>query len=235
MVSFVKMSVVYFFSGSGHSEAVAKFFAEELNTECLPINNSSECNMLKSDYAIIVFPVYCQNIPAPVKKFLKILEAENAVLIATYGKVSCGNVLFEAARYVNCRIVAGAYVPIGHTFLHGDFVFDKLALHPVLERIGKNKAVSISKRKKNVFSGFFPNWRSRVGVKIYRLQSCNSCNICGRNCPVGAIDRGKINHKCIRCMKCVTNCPCDALVFKNSKILQSYLERHTKNEVILYL
>lgn len=194
-----------------------------------------ECKILKNDCAIILFPVYCQNIPYIVKKFLKILDAESVVLIATYGKISCGNVLFEAVRYVNCKVIAGAYVPIGHTFLRGDFVFDKSALYPILERVVKKEAVSIPKRRKNVLSNFFPGWRSRVGVKIYRLQSCSSCNICGENCPVGAIDRGKINHKCIRCMRCVANCPNGALKFKNSKILQSYLISHMNDEVIVYL
>ena len=76
------MITVYCFSGSGHSLAVSKELSKLLDCEIRPIDNKTTT----ADTAVVVFPVYCQNIPKPVKRFLKGLEAKYVALIATYGK-----------------------------------------------------------------------------------------------------------------------------------------------------
>lgn len=229
------MTSVYCFSGSGHSSAVADFFSEKLNCETRLISKALTDQALRSETAVVVFPVYCQNIPQSVKKFLKKLDAEYIVFIATYGKVSYGNVLYEAKKRVRGKVIAGAYVPMGHTFLNGDFNFDREALLPILERIRHPEVAKMPKSPKNIFADFCPAWRSRAGVKIIRTSACVSCNICGQNCPTGAIHRGNIHAKCIRCFRCVSHCPQGALVFKNSRILKKYLASHHREEMKVYL
>ena len=91
------MITVYCFSGSGHSLAVSKELSKLLDCEISPIDNKTTT----ADTAIVVFPVYCQNIPKPVKRFLKGLEAKYVALIATYGKISYGNVLYEAQKLLH--------------------------------------------------------------------------------------------------------------------------------------
>jgi hypothetical protein len=66
------MITVYCFSGSGHSLAVSKELSKLLDCEIRPIDNKTTTE----DTAVVVFPVYCQNIPKPVKRFLKGLEAK---------------------------------------------------------------------------------------------------------------------------------------------------------------
>lgn len=229
----MKMTV-YCFSGAGHSRAVADFFAEELCCQVTELDGRTECGS-GEETAVVVFPVYCQNIPGPVREFLKRLKAECVVLAVTYGGISWGNVLYEARRLLRGRVIAGVCVPTGHTFLREDAAFDAGGLLPVLERIRAPREAVIPKSHKNPFSDFFPAWRSRIGVRIIRTDACRRCGLCGERCPAGAIRNGRPGSGCFRCMRCVTACPHNALKFENSPVLDAYLRRFRKDELKLYL
>ena len=222
---------IYCFSGSGHSLAVAKELSQMLDCEIRPIDNKTATE----DTAAVVFPVYCQNIPKPVKRFLKGLEAKHVALIATYGKISYGTVLYEAQKLLQGQVIAGAYIPIGHTFLDGNCEFDAAQLLPIAERIKAPRQAVIPKTAKNPLANIFPGLRSRIGVKIQKRDNCFNCGLCERSCPVGAIRDGRIHSQCIRCLRCVTNCPQKALQYKNSRILDAYLNSYRKEEYVLYL
>lgn len=228
------MTSVFCFSGSGHSLAVAEFLAEKLGCGVTQIGRPNPPETSFPETAIVVFPVYCQNIPAPVKEFLKRLPAQSVALIATYGRVSYGNVLWEAQGLITGTVIAGAYVPTGHTFLPGDGDFDREGLLPILDKIKNPRPIQIPRSKKDFIADVFPAWRSRMGVKLTASNRCNGCNICGENCPMGAIQKGKPNRNCIRCLRCVSLCPQKALHFQNSRILNRYLLKCHKDELILF-
>ena len=227
------MVAIYCFSGSGHSLVVAQELAKMLACDIRPMDISSETE--NQDIAVIVFPVYCQNIPKPVKQFLKRLKAKYIALIATYGKISYGNVLYEAQRFLHGQIIAGAYIPMGHTFRNGDYTIDTKYLLPIVQRMKAPQKVIIPKSRKNPLSNFFPSFRSRIGVKIVKGELCNNCGLCETSCPMGAVRNGKIHSECIRCLHCVTVCPQKALQYRNSWVLDKYLNRYHKEEYVLYL
>lgn len=226
------MTQVYFFSGNGHSLAVADFFAKQLQTGVTEITQDIQSS---AETAIIVFPVYCQNIPRTVVSFLKKLNAGYAVLVATYGMISYGNVLWEAARLTKAEVIAAAYVPTGHSFSAEGTEFDPAALAPIFEKLENPSSAKIEKARKNPFASFFPAWRSRVGLKITRTNACDGCNICGRKCPVGAARNGNIGRRCIRCLRCVTVCPKKALRIKQTALLKLYLKQKKKRDTVVYL
>ena len=225
------MITIYCFSGSGHSLAVSKVLAQMLDCEIRPVDSKT----VTDDVAVVTFPVYCQNIPKPVKQFLKRMRAKHIVLIATYGKISYGNVLYEAQKLLRGQVIAGAYIPMGHTFLDGDYDFDATQLRPIVQRIKSPQQVTIPKTPKNPWANIFPGLRSRIGVKIKKGDNCVNCGLCEKNCPVGAIRNGRIHSQCIRCLHCVTNCPQKALQHKNIRILDEYLECYCKEKYVLYL
>lgn len=97
------MTTIYCFSGSGHSLAVSRILSQILECEIIMINNVNHTS--NSDTAVIVFPVYCQNIPDPVKKFMARLKSKHIALIATYGKISYGNVLYELSRFCKEKLL----------------------------------------------------------------------------------------------------------------------------------
>jgi ferredoxin len=227
------MTTVFWFSGSGHSYAVAKALSDILDCGVERIGDQQDLPC-KREVAVVVFPVYCQNIPNPVAKFLKNLYADHIALLATYGKISYGNVLHEAKNMVHGEVIAGAYVPMGHTFRGEDCFFQSDFLLPFAERIRLSQKADIPKTPKNPLADIFPALRSRMSVRITKNELCNECGLCTESCPMRAIQNGKINAKCIRCLRCVTICPPNALQFKNIWILEKYLKAYNKEEYILY-
>ena len=227
------MTKIYCFSGGGHTLAVAQAFSEMLGCEIADITHSTEHF---PDTAIIIFPVYCQNIPGPVKAFLKSFHAKHIVLIATYGRISHGNVLWEAQNLVQGDVIAGAYIPTGHSFLNESCNFSAECLLPIADRIRTPCKVQLPKCRKNLLANIMPAFRSRISVKIRKNELCSNCGICQERCPMHAIKDGKITSQCIRCLRCVVNCPQGALRYENSWILNQYLNRYSKHcEPTVYL
>ena len=86
---------VFYFSGRGHSRAAAEFLAAELGCTARDIADPKDAGKdicgnacgAGGNAAFVVFPVYCQNIPAPVKAFFRGLKAEYVLPVATYGGI----------------------------------------------------------------------------------------------------------------------------------------------------
>lgn len=225
---------IYYFTGSGHSQKLAECLGGMLDKPILDIDRVDEC--CNNDTAVVVFPVYCQNIPEPVKRFLSELSAKYVVLIATYGKFSYGNVLWEATRLVKGTVIAGVYVPVGHSYLDEDEVlFDEDDYLPILERIKTPCKANIPKSFKNSLADVFPELRSRIGVKIRRNGKCKECGLCKNTCPMQTMNNGVMGRQCIRCLKCVSNCPENALKVTYNPFLKLYLKGKRKNEFVIYL
>lgn len=229
------MTSVYCFSGSGHSYAVAEYCARKLQVPVVNIDRRLAEHQYQADFAVVIFPVYCQNIPAVVKDFLGKLDAMYVVLIATYGKISHGNVLWEASKIIRGCVIAAAYVPMGHTYLDSSKEFDAQPLQAIFARIQHPRAATLTRERKHPFASLFPAWRSRCGVKIRLDESCNACNICTKLCPMQAIEAGIIHGNCIRCLRCVCHCPKSALHFELRPILRHYLQQTSRENTKIYL
>ena len=229
------MTSVYCFSGSGHSYAIAEYFARELQVPVVNIDRRLAEAHCQADLAVVIFPVYCQNIPAVVRDFFSKLDSKHVVLIATYGKISHGNVLWEAFKIIRGRVIAAAYVPMGHTYLDSSTQFDAQPLQPIFARIQHPRAATLTRESKHPLASFFPSWRSRCGVRIWLDESCNACNLCTEQCPMQAIEAGIIHGNCIRCLRCVCQCPKSALHFQLHPILKRYLEQTPCEDTKVYL
>ena len=68
------MTDVRFFTGSGHSEAVARACAGAMGEAALPMGEPLRENAV----LLLVFPVYCERVPPPVAAYLKACGAERA-------------------------------------------------------------------------------------------------------------------------------------------------------------
>lgn len=230
------MNAIIYYSNTGESKRIADYVAEKTGFCLVDLTATAE---YVYDTAVIVFPVYCQNVPEAVDKFLKNLKAEYAALIAAYGKMSYGNVLNEIQRKYRLNVIAAAYVPTKHAYLNEPRFdgFDRLA--PLAKKLtdGEKRpaSVKIPKSGKNPFANFAPAWRSRQGVKIVKNDRCNGCGQCKKICPEHAIENGKTNSNCIRCARCIINCPQGALSLKLTYPMRKYLNRRKKDELIIFV
>lgn len=225
------MNAVYCFSATGRSLEAARFFADRLG---IPVTETGKGSG-DAETAVVIFPVYCQNIPEPVKEFLPRLNANHVALIACYGRMHHGNVLMEAEKLVSGQVIAAAYVPIGHTYLDEPAGVDTAALLPILSRIYDPKRARLKREFKNPLADFVPSLRSQLGVKIERNDRCTGCDICVQNCPMSDMRRGIPGNSCIRCLRCVHICPERALAVSYAWPLRLYLRKKKKNKTILYL
>ena len=228
------MNVVAFYSNTGQSKAVAEYVAKELNFPIVDIESDKD---KRYENLVLVFPVHCQNIPNKVKDFLNGVSAEYLTLIATYGKICHGNVLYEIQKRYKHTIVGGAYIPTKHAYIQGDNEFVQYEdLSPLVEKIKNPSEVIFPKEYKNPLANMLPKLRSKIGVKITKNAQCTDCNVCTEICGVGGIKNGKTNSKCIRCLRCVDACPQGALTAKLNAPMKAYLVKSKRqNDIVMYL
>ena len=227
------MNAVVFYSNTGQSKAIAAYFANQLGYPLADIETKCAEHYLN---LVLVFPVYCQNIPDIVKSFLKNVSVENLTAIATYGKMCCGNVLYEIQKNYQKNIVAGAYIPTKHSYIDNDDVFcdfDKLI--SIVEKIKNPSYIQLPVLYKNPLADIFPKLRSKIGLTIQKNADCGGCNLCAESCSFGAIKSGKTNGNCIRCLRCVEACPHQALKIRLGLPLKLYLSKKKTNKLIIYV
>lgn len=227
------MNAVVFYSNTGQSRLVAEYFAKQLS---FPLESIENVRTVDFQDLVLVFPVYCQNVPQAVKDFLKGISAQSLTLIATYGKMCCGNVLFEIQKRYKIRIVAGAYVPTKHSYIEADSGFEDFEkLAPLVEKIKHPSEIELPRLYKNPLADLFPIFRSRLGLTVKRTPLCNGCEHCSRICPQDAIRCGITNKKCIRCLRCVESCPRKALRIKLGLPLRLYLKKQKSDRLVIYI
>lgn len=227
------MNAVVYYSNTGQSLSVARYFAEKLSFALVDMHKTQYD---KYENMVLVFPVHCQNIPSAVKSFLEKVEIKNLTAVALYGKMCYGNVLYEIQTKLKKHVVAGVYVPAKHAYIKDDVEFkDFEALSPILDKIKSPSAVKIPKSYKNPFANLFPTYRSRRGIKLIKNSHCNGCGICEKICPDNAIKQGVAGSSCIRCMKCISSCPNKALDFNPTLPMKCYLRKKKIEKLVIYV
>lgn len=225
------MNSVIYYSKSGESLKIAKYLSSKSNYLLQELGKQD--NYLFENL-IIVFPVYCQNVPKDVKSFLAKVRAENVSIIATYGKKSFGNVIYEASKISRLNIISYAYVPTKHTYIEDDDSFsDFERLDCLIEKFNTPTSIKIRRYLKNPFANIFEKIHACLNIKIIKSGDCDGCNICGKSCLF--IEKGVVNGKCIGCLKCVNKCPKKALKVRKSLFLKIYLHIVRKNKLIIRL
>ena len=164
------MNAVVYYSNSNESYRIAQYLSDESTYQLIDLKNN---NIVKFDNLILVFPVYCQNIPYEVKEFVKYIKVNNISLIATYGKKSFGNVIYEISKENNnLNIISYAYVPTKHTYIDNDSSFnDFVKLKPLVEKFNNPKSVVVKKYYKNPFANIMMLKRSQSNIKITKTKS----------------------------------------------------------------
>ncbi len=217
------MNRVVYYSNTGKCKAVAEYIGKMLSFSTLDVFDLKKGNYEK---LVIVFPILCQGIPKVLLSLLDGVKAEYVSIVACYGKMATGNAIYELQKKTDYNVVSACYVPTKHAYIADDTDFvDYEKLIFIKEKFERPDTVNVPKRKKNIFSNFFPILRSRVGIKLIKNSQCIGCNICMTICP---------HDKCIRCLRCVASCPYSALEYKVSPLLRSYLNKNKKDELIIY-
>ncbi len=225
------MNIVVYASYTGECQRIARYLSEKTG---YLLSSIEETPPACFENLILVFPVHCQNIPVAVKRFLSSVSIKHLAVIAAYGKMSYGNVLYEIQHRYPHTVVAGAYVPTKHSYLSEKRFEDFTKLNAIAEKMKYLQEVKIPRAFQNPLANLFPTLRSQIGVQIKRNDACRHCGICEKVCPTHTMRNGKPGRKCIRCVRCVSHCPYGALSFRCRLPMALYLRKKPCEKIIIY-
>lgn len=230
-------SSVYYFSGTGNSYSIAKQLEIRIeNTTVYTISGLIGQNVTDdADFIGFVFPVYFQDTPEIVKKFLhKISIKEEAYIYCIVNANTLPSRAFlgaEKALNKQKRSFDALYyfdMP-GNSVVFRDYSNPQrirdyrlaMANHHldaiipmILDRVVYKHSLKVSSYTKSRID----RWLLKYIVKDYMFKTDEHCTLCGKcinNCPIGniSIRNGKVrwNHNCVHCWGCLNRCPNHAI------------------------
>jgi ferredoxin/flavodoxin len=234
-------TVIYYFTGTGNTLAIARELAAELGeTKLVPLRQARHAGGVApdADAVGIAFPVYYLNMPAIVAEFAKELRFTGNPYI--FGIATCGErpggALFRLSELLEAK---GRTLSAGFVFVMPEnFIgpFDLMGDAPRRQEKyagAKSRipavAAAIRDRKVSVpeGSGFGllkigGQVTSALMTSVYNTPrrfhataACTRCRTCERICPTRNItvtsDGVKWNNACTQCYACIHWCPEEAI------------------------
>ena len=244
-----KMLVLYY-SGVGNTKRVAKVMASnfsiEYNVDIYSIENLPDDFSFENYKAIVIgFPTIHSSPAKPIIMFLdkldKLKNPIGAYIFTTFGLYSCNalrifgikcsekNIIPVFNRGYRCKAIDGILLA---PFMKCWFSDEKELIERVktdttefAEMIGKPLNIKIPKIKLYSILNY-PNklLGEAYSFKIYFYKErCIKCGKCITNCPVKAYEVDKCGspeiryEKCINCYRCIHHCPKRALSLSKKK------------------
>jgi len=236
-------SIIYWFSGTGNSLAVAMDLAKALgDVELIPIAGIINRPIRPCDRMGVVFPVYAFGLPLIVRRFLQCSPVNKAgyiYTVATMGGIA-GAVHREAGKILSgqgAKLSAGWSVPMpgNYPVLKGPPPPEKQELIFAKARARIEKiAAAISRGATGIYENtriplrwpleFIHNMAgdkfSDADDKFTVSPKCIHCGLCSKVCPVENIRMVEKNpiwmHHCEQCMACLQWCPTQAIEYGSS-------------------
>lgn len=241
--------MILFFSGTGNSEYCARFLANRLGDEVLDIKDrirSKDFSALESERSwVICAPTYAWRMPAVVYDFLRKTELKGSK--GLYFLMTCGGQIGKAEKYnlALCDKIGKDYkgtakIKMAENYLAMFEVTDEneeellmKQAYGLLEEVSAK--ISKSENLETVKEGFLGTVLSGTVNEMFNKyylrdekftvkESCISCGICEKKCPLGNIEikEGKPVWKgnCTHCMACICHCPEKAIEYGKKSVGQ---------------
>ncbi|NCB01512.1 MAG: hypothetical protein EOM67_04990 [Spirochaetia bacterium] len=243
-------SGIFYFSGAGNSEAVAKEIGKLSDAHIVKrMNDTTKEDVEGLTQVGLVFPVYYFAPPTRIISFIELLLKNNIpstidylYVIMTHGGMSSyGPSITErlleengyVASYTHTIKMVDTFIPITKIpSKQKQDVVSKLAYEKVLSIVQdiKNNEIKVAPRLplSNMAYHLFrriSTWRYDYDKKFVVDNRCTSCGICVQKCPVENIilagNSIEYLHHCEQCLACIHHCPTHAITFKK-KPLRGY-------------
>lgn len=233
--------MIYYFSGTGNSEWVAKEIAKNISDEAVNIidiirSGKESLKVSKNETLGIVFPIYAWAVPEVIESFLKILNLEDGAY--TYAIGTCGEeaglALKKLSKVIKLNSCYSIVMP--NNYIIGSDMDSDIDISKKIED-AKDKILEICndikerKNKYDVFEGNISFFKANIVAPVFNKfgrdtksfwveDSCIGCGICQENCPTGCIklnDNKKPlwNGNCYQCLSCINRCPKQSIQYGN--------------------
>jgi ferredoxin len=225
---------IYFFSGTGNSLHIAKVLNERItDSKLIPIGNITQCPIVKSNASrvVFVFPVYYRGLPKIVEELIRKIELTSAdiiMYISTIGNPLKGNCstskINKLLGHKGKTLTGGYSIPMPGNYIkmidyNDEVQFTKLKeskskIEYVISKI-LSSMTEVEPDNQGITSKIINNfWQKFVNKSdrgFFLTESCNSCGICEKVCPVDNIKivnkKPLWLHKCQECLACIHFCP----------------------------
>lgn len=211
--------MIFYFSGTGNSEYIAKLLGERTGEE---IYNIAECvgkskeyfKLKKGERLGFVYPIYCWGLPDIVEKFVKNTSFDFYGKHYTYSVATCGASTGRADEDLAILLKA-KNIP-----MHASFAIKMVDNYTVLFSVkNKEKNEKVNNDAKETITDMLFMVNARVGGYYNKKRGIwpvshvvhKSYKLCRITKPFAVSD------ECIGCGACAKNCPSKAIVMKEGK------------------
>lgn len=235
--------MILYFSGTGNTNFIKDKLKRELNETSIALNDillDEKKWVFHSDKPFIIMsPIYAWNLPLKILELIKKATFEGSkdvYVIVTmgenYGSAEKSIKKIIKNKNLNFKGFYGFVMPnnyfigykledieeqkeiINHSLKEIENVASKIKQLDILTDDGKKKGGKIIVATSSLVNFFFNKYKNKIH-KFKVSDKCIKCQKCINNCPTKNIEMkdGKItfNKNCMICLKCVSNCPVKAI------------------------
>ena len=234
----MKILIIYF-SGTGNTSRLVSNISSYLKEHEVDVVDVTKEYKDITGYGslIISYPIYAFNAPKPVVDYIKRLTKQDKTIPVLIMKQSGEYLFWNNASSLKLNIilkkknlkVTNEYhylMPYSFVFRHSDYMAYKMdhtmeQLVPIdLKEFLNNKEHHLRRYFLDSFIAFLfrIQWLGgRINGKHYKVDKnkCIKCMKCINECPVNNIsikdDKFKFFNKCLMCQRCVMYCPTHAI------------------------
>lgn len=246
---------VFYFTATGNNLYVAKRIGGEIYS--IPKLMKLEQFEFDDEEIGIVFPSYYGGVPKIVEEFLNKVNLKSNYIFAiiSFGSFS-GAVIPELLEigiknrirfsYINEILMVDNYLPVFDMAKEMKKEPKKNTEESLAQIISdiQDKKVYIKKHSPIVksFEAITHKFHVKTRVNMeydknfYVDDTCNSCKICEKVCPVNNINvdtRPVFNGNCQKCLACINHCPQTAIRLKQERSMARFINQNVKLKEII--
>lgn len=234
------MTGILYFSSTGNSLYIAQRVKNALGGQIKYIPNY-EGDGSEFESIILVTPIYSYGMPTFVYDLIpRLNKTTELIIIQNYGGMVSGAdyLVYQYAKEYELNIKAVYVLKMPENFTT-TFTVPKFYIKSILRstdsridkvissiRTGDYRVPKKCKTKVDVYLKNKSNWHL-IGEDFSTTDACIKCGKCVSVCPVGniSLNDGKIvfSNKCVACLGCYHRCPQKAIVYKQKKKKDRYI------------